>query len=186
LTDANIAQGALNKALKEAIENSFNCITVDGCMSTNDTVILLANGSSNNSLIDKNKNFILFCQSLNKVCLELAKLIIRDAEGSSKFIQIKVSKSKNSAQAKRAALCIANSILFKTAVYGENPNFGRIVASIGASGIDVKEKDIKIKVSPLHKKDIKVDVSINQGQSCATVYTSDLTPEYVKINARYS
>jgi glutamate N-acetyltransferase/amino-acid N-acetyltransferase len=186
LTDAHITQEALVKALKVAVDNSFNCITVDGCMSTNDTVILLANGSSNNSLIDKNKNFNLFCQALSRVCLELAKLIIRDAEGASKFIQIKVNKAKSFAEARQVALYIANSNLFKTAVYGENPNFGRIVAAIGASGIDVKEKDIKISVSPLHKKNIKVNASVNKGKSCATVYTSDLTPEYVKINARYS
>jgi glutamate N-acetyltransferase/amino-acid N-acetyltransferase len=185
-TDANISQGALNRALNVAIENSFNCITVDGCMSTNDTVILLANGAGNSNLVETDRSFNLFCQALSRVSLELAKLIIRDAEGASKFIQIKVRKAKNSTEAKRVALSIANSNLFKTAVFGENPNFGRIMAAIGASGIDVKEKDIKINVSPLFNRDVNVDVSINQGKSCATVYTSDLTPEYVKINAEYS
>ncbi len=187
LTDALITQKALGKALKSCVDNSFNCITVDGCMSTNDTVIVLANGASRNNLIGTgSKHFNLFIKGLNIVCLELAKSIIRDAEGATKFIQIKVEKAKDFSQARLVALQIANSNLFKTAVYGENPNFGRIIAAIGATGVDVKEDDIKIKVSPLNKKEIKVDVSIKQGDACATVYTSDLTPEYIKINAEYN
>jgi len=187
LTDALITQRALSRALRSSVDNSFNSITVDGCMSTNDTIIALANGAGRNNLIDTdNKYFNLFLKALNIVCLELAKLITRDAEGATKFIQIKVEKAKNFAQARHIALNIANSNLFKTAMYGENPNFGRIIAAIGASGVDVEEKDIKIKVSPLNKKEIKVDVSIQQGNACATVYTSDLTPEYIKINAEYN
>ena len=187
LTDARITQRALSRALKSCVDNSFNCITVDGCMSTNDTIIALANGASRNNLIDTgNKHFNLFLKALNIVCLELAKLIIKDAEGATKFIKIKVEKTKNFAQARQVALNIANSNLFKTAMYGEDANFGRIIAAIGASGVDVGEKDIKIKVSPLNKKEINVDVSIKQGNSCATVYTSDLTPEYIKINAEYN
>jgi glutamate N-acetyltransferase/amino-acid N-acetyltransferase len=187
LTDALITQRALSRALRSSVDNSFNCITVDGCMSTNDTIITLASGASRNNLIDTdNKYFNLFLKALNIACLELAKLIIRDAEGATKFIQIKVEKAKNFAQAKGVALNIANSNLFKTAMYGEDANFGRIIAAIGASGVDVKEKDIRIKVSPLHKKEINVDVSIKQGNACATVYTSDLTPEYIKINAKYN
>ena len=187
LTDARITQRALSKALRTCVDNSFNCITVDGCMSTNDTIIALANGASRNNLIDtENKYFNLFLKALTIVCLELAKLIIKDAEGATKFIQIKVEKAKNFAQARGVALNIANSNLFKTAMYGEDANFGRIIAAIGASGVDVKEKDIRIKVSPLNKKEINVDVSIKQGNACATVYTSDLTPEYIKINAEYN
>ncbi len=204
-TDANITQMALDKALGISVENSFNCITVDGCMSTNDTIIALANGASNNNLIDTdpvrntmqiknkaiisygaNKNFNLFLKALNMVCLELAKLIIKDAEGATKFIQIRVRKAKDFVQARQIALTIANSNLFKTAIYGQNPNFGRIVAAIGASGIDIKEEALVIKVSPLNRKDVNVDVSIHKGNSSVTVYTSDLTPEYIKINAEYS
>lgn len=186
LTDANVAQRALNKALKISVDNSFNCITVDGCMSTNDSIMLLANGATQNPLIDENNNFNVFAKALNMVCLELAKLIIRDAEGATKFIQVKVDKARDYREAKKVALCIANSSLFKTAMYGQNPNFGRIVASVGASGVDVKEEDLKIKVSPLNKKEISVFVSINRGNSSAIVYTSDLTPEYIKINAEYN
>jgi glutamate N-acetyltransferase/amino-acid N-acetyltransferase len=186
LTDANVTQQALDKALKISVEDSFNCITVDGCMSTNDTVMLLANGASQNFLIDEKKNFNLFIKALKTVCLELAKSIVRDGEGASKFIQIHVDKAKDYQEAKKAALFIANSNLFKTAIYGENPNFGRIVAAIGASGINVKEEGLKIKTSPLHKKEISVYVSINRGNSQAVVYTSDLTPKYIKINAEYN
>jgi len=187
LTDAAISRRALNKALKSCVDNSFNCITVDGCMSTNDTVILLANGAARNNLIDINNEALKpFLKALNIVCLELAKMIVRDAEGATKFIRIKVGNAKNSTQAKAAALYIANSNLFKTAIYGQNPNFGRIISAIGASGIDVQEKNIRMKVSPLNKKEINVDVTIKQGPASAVVYTSDLTPEYIKINAEYN
>ena len=128
----------------------------------------------------------MFNEALDIVCIELAKAIVRDAEGASKFIQIKITEAKDFNQARKAALAIANSNLFKTAIYGENPNFGRIVAAVGASGVEVLEKDLKIKVSPLNKKDIVVELSLNQGRKEAIVYTSDLTPEYIKINAGYS
>ena len=113
-------------------------------------------------------------------------MIVKDAEGASKFIKIKVRQAKNFREARSVALQIANSNLFKTAVYGENPNFGRIVAAAGACGVGIKEKDLKIKVSPLEKKEIEVNVSIGRGNAQAVVYTSDLTPKYIKINAQYS
>lgn len=185
-TDANISQRALDSSLRKAVDASFNCITVDGCMSTNDSVMLLANGSAGNTVIDSDRGLVLFSAALNAVCLELAKMIVKDAEGASKFIRICVDKAKTQAEAKRAALAIANSNLFKTAVYGENPNFGRIAAAVGACGIDCREEDLKIKVSQLKKKEIDVRVIINKGKSGATVYTSDLTPEYIKINAAYN
>jgi glutamate N-acetyltransferase/amino-acid N-acetyltransferase len=186
LTDAQITQGALNKAMVDAIDNSFNSITVDGCMSTNDSVIALANGAAGNTLIDTHRNFHKFIKALKFVCLELAKSIVQDAEGATKFIQIKVGKAKSIKEAKKVALSIANSNLFKTAMYGENPNFGRIIAAIGTSGIDIKEKDLKIKVSPLEKKEISINVSLGQGNCAGIVYTSDLTPKYIKINAEYN
>jgi len=186
LTDADITKRALDRALGMCTESSFNCITVDGCMSTNDSVFLLANGAAGNDAIDLNKNFALFVKALMFVCVELAKMIVKDAEGATKFIQIKVSGAKDTAEAKKAALAIANSNLFKCAMFGENPNFGRIAAAVGASGIDVKEKELKIKFSPLNKNEINVSVSLGRGIHSATVYTSDLTPEYIKINAAYN
>jgi len=119
MTDANISKEALNQALKEAVNNSFNCITVDGCMSTNDTVMLLANGAAANTLIKGGRDLDLFREGLAKVCLELAKMIVRDAEGASKFIRIRVEGAKSVDAAKKVALSIANSNLFKTAVYGK-------------------------------------------------------------------
>ena len=185
-TDASITQTALDKALKAAVAGSFNSITVDGCMSTNDSVMMLANGRAGNLLINAKNHFNSFVKALNILCLELAKMIIRDAEGASKFIRITVKEAKSFEEAKKAALSIANSNLFKTAMYGRNPNFGRIIAALGASGIEVEEKNLKIKVSPLDKKYITVNVGIKRGEACATVYTSDLTPEYIKINASYN
>ncbi|MBN1912966.1 MAG: bifunctional glutamate N-acetyltransferase/amino-acid acetyltransferase ArgJ [Candidatus Omnitrophica bacterium] len=185
-TDAAVSQAALNRALSVSVENSFNSITVDGCMSTNDMVVLMANGVSKNKLIDKGKEMILFQKALDKVCLELAKSIVKDAEGATKFIEIRVEKARGRIQAKKAALAVANSNLFKAAMFGENPNFGRIAAAIGSSGIEVKEKDIRIRVSPLDKKYIRVNISLNTGGAEALSYTSDLTPEYVRINAEYS
>ncbi|MDD2752912.1 MAG: bifunctional glutamate N-acetyltransferase/amino-acid acetyltransferase ArgJ, partial [Candidatus Omnitrophica bacterium] len=185
-TDAEVSQAALKESLKEAVDKSFNCISVDGCMSTNDTVAILANGQAGNLMINTGSSLALFGKALNTVCLELAKLLVKDGEGAAKFIQIKVAGAKNFSQAKKAALSVANSNLFKTAVYGENPNFGRIIAAVGASGIEVKEEDLKVKVSPLEKKDIFVDIRLNQGRASAVVYTCDLTPEYIRINAEYN
>ncbi len=186
VTDANITQRALDKALTQAVDPTFNCITVDGCMSTNDSVELLANGASNSPLIDTGKSFQDFQKALHWICLELAKAVVRDAEGATKFITIKVKNAKSDCEARKLALAIANSNLFKTAIFGQNPNFGRIVAAVGASGVGVKEQDIKIKVSPLAKKEISVEVSVNRGKSSAIVYTSDLTYKYIKINAEYN
>ena len=187
LTDAVITRRALSKALKAAVNESFNCITVDGCMSTNDTVIVMANGGAKTGLIDNaSQGYGQFAQGLNTVCLELAKMIVRDGEGATKFIAISVTEARSFAEARAAALSIANSNLFKTAVYGETPNYGRIVAALGATGIATAEKDVRVHVSSLHKRDISVHVSLNIGSSSATVYTCDLTPEYIKINAEYS
>ncbi len=185
-TDANISQAALKQALRLAVRDSFNCITVDGCMSTNDSVMLLANGAAGNPLITGAGSLDKFTQGLSLVCLELARMIVKDAEGASKFIRIKVGSAASHKEAKQVALAIANSNLFKTAVYGQNPNFGRIAAAAGASGVKVKEEKFKVKVSSLKKRDIDVEVSLGMGREGAVVYTSDLTPEYIKINAEYN
>ncbi len=186
MTDADIAQGALDRAVSICVDNSFNCLTVDGCMSTNDTVIVLANAAAGNVVIGGGEKFELFKSALNAVCLELAKMIARDGEGATKFIRISVKGAKGLTQARRAALAIANSNLVKSAFYGENPNFGRVAAAVGASGINIREEDLKIKLGPLAGREINIEVSLGRGKSCATVYTSDLTPQYVKINAEYS
>ena len=187
LSDANITQKALRVALQNAVDNSFNCITIDGCMSTNDTLLMLSNSAAFNPKIKEGTpEFNEFCSGLSRVCLSLAKMIVRDAEGATKFIQIKVTQARSYKEAKQVALSIANSNLFKAAMFGRSANFGRIIAAVGASGVDVVEKDLKVKVSSLKKKDIYVIIGLNRGNCAAVVYTSDLTPEYVKINASYS
>jgi glutamate N-acetyltransferase / amino-acid N-acetyltransferase len=186
MTDAVISARALNKALGAAVEDSFNCITVDGCMSTNDNVIALANGSAGNKLVDGGADLDIFLKALRMVCLELAKMMVKDGEGATKFIRIMVKQARSFAEAKKAGLAIANSNLFKTAVYGENPNFGRIAASVGASGIDVREENLKVKLGPLTRRQVDVEVLLGRGKACAAIYTSDLTPEYIKINAAYN
>ncbi|MFA5004826.1 MAG: bifunctional glutamate N-acetyltransferase/amino-acid acetyltransferase ArgJ [Candidatus Omnitrophota bacterium] len=185
-TDAAITKQALDKALSVAVENSFNCITVDGCMSTNDTAIVLANGAAGNKLIELKDNYAKFSEALNLVCLDLAKMIVLDAEGASKFIKINVYAAKSRDEAKKVALAIANSDLFKTACFGENPNFGRIAAAAGASGIKVEEAKLKVKLGPLNKKHIHLSVGLSRGKASVTVYTCDLTGDYIKINAEYN
>ena len=186
MTDALITKQALDQALSAAVDKSFNCISIDGCMSTNDTVLVLANAAAGNSVISGGKALQDFREALDFVCLDLAKMVVKDAEGATKFIQIDVCQAKNYPEAKRIALNIANSALFKTAVFGENPNFGRVVAAVGASGFKIREDQLSIKLGSLKEKQIKLTVSLSRGKAGATVYTSDLTPEYIKINAQYN
>ena len=186
MTDALIKKQALDKALTNSVDKSFNCISVDGCMSTNDTVLVLANGAAGNKIISSGKELHEFSKALEVICLELAKMVILDAEGATKFIQIDVTEAKDWSQARKVALNIANSVLFKTAVFGENPNFGRVAAAVGASGLKINEGQLKIKLGSLKAKQVKLSVILSQGKARCTVFTSDLTPEYIKINAAYN
>ncbi|MFH1191084.1 MAG: bifunctional glutamate N-acetyltransferase/amino-acid acetyltransferase ArgJ [Candidatus Omnitrophota bacterium] len=186
MTDAAITQGALDQALAAAVDKSFNCISVDGCMSTNDTVLILANASAGNKVISTGPGLRDFAQAVESICLDLAKMVVTDAEGATKFIQIDVCQAKHLLEAKSIALSIANSVLFKTAVFGQNPNFGRIVAAVGASGFKIKENQLKIRLGSLKGKQVKLTVSLSRGKAKCTVYTCDLAPEYIKINAAYN
>ncbi len=186
MTDAKISKSILDKILKACVDKTFNCISVDGCMSTNDIVLVLANGLAGNKTISSGKDLKVFAKALNSICLDLAKMIIMDAEGATKFIKINVFGGKDWQEAKKVALNIANSVLFKTAVYGHNPNFGRVAAAVGSSGIKIKEEKLKIKLGSLKEKQVKLTVNLSRGKAKCTVFTSDLTPEYVKINAAYN
>ena len=186
MTDAGISKNALNNVLASAVENSFNRITVDGCMSTNDTVVILANGAAGNKTISSGRSLRDFSRALDAVCLDLAKMVVKDAEGATKFIQIDVLQAKDLHEAKLVALNIANSVLFKAAVFGENPNFGRVAQAVGASGIKIKERGLKIKLGSLKSRQVKLAVNLSRGKAKARVFTSDLTPEYIKINAEYN
>ncbi len=182
LTDVSLAKGVFKKIARGAVAESFNSISVDGCTSTNDTVLLLSSGK----VAIKSKTQIkAFARSLKAVCLDLAKLIVRDAEGATKFIEIKIKGANSKQEAKKAGLALANSALFKTAIYGENANWGRIISSLGQAQIKVKE-NISIKSSSLKRKNIQITIDLKRGNFSHKVYTSDLSPKYVKINAEYS
>ena len=177
----------LKLALKKATDETFNCITVDGCMSTNDMVTVMASGlAKNKKITNAGKNFQKFYKALHIVCLDLAKKIVMDGEGATKFIEVNVSGAKTDEQAKKTAKTIANSNLVKTAAYGSNPNWGRVAAAVGSLALNITEKTLKIKFSSFKKKNISIDVDLNLGSHKATVYTSDLSLDYVKINGKYN
>jgi glutamate N-acetyltransferase/amino-acid N-acetyltransferase len=181
LTDAAVHLSIFKRVSKEAVEKSFNSITVDGCMSTNDTVFFLSSGR----VPLKNKREIdLFSKKLKALCLDLAKMIVKDAEGATKFAEIYVKGAKTKSEAKRAALSVANSNLFKTAIYGGNSNWGRVIAALGAAKI--KADSVSVKATSLKKRELKIIIDLKSGKFEWKVYTSDLTPEYIKINAKYN
>jgi glutamate N-acetyltransferase/amino-acid N-acetyltransferase len=187
-TDAAISLGLLKAALKEATAQSFNSISVDGCMSTNDMVTLQANGLAQNKKISaKNADYKKFVEALIVISKDLAKKIVLDGEGATKFITIDVLGAKSDAQAKLIAKQIANSMLVKTAAFGSNPNWGRVGAAVGSLGIKgINENTMKISFSPFDKKEIAIKVELGLGTSQSTVYTCDLSYAYVKINGEYN
>lgn len=205
-TDIAIDQALLQKAVSGCVEKSFNMISVDGDMSTNDMVIVLANGEANNAKItEENADYQIFFDKLMMLCTELAKQIAADGEGASKFLTINVKGAKSFADAKTVGMAIANSPLVKTAFFGEDPNWGRVICAVGYSGADmVPEKtvvkfggitifangtgatyDEKALAHVMKEKDIVIDIELNMGQADATVWSCDLSYEYVKINGEY-
>ncbi len=187
-TDAGISSGMLKTALKRATEKSFNSITVDGCMSTNDMVTLQANGLAGNKRITRaHADFKKFYEALEFVCVDLAKKIVIDGEGATKFLTIHVTGAAGESQAKRIAKAVANSSLVKTAAFGSNPNWGRVGAAVGSLGIKgIDERNMRISFSPFDKKEIVINVVLDLGKYEATVYTCDLSCEYVRINGKYN
>jgi glutamate N-acetyltransferase/amino-acid N-acetyltransferase len=187
-TDCAISKKLLAEALKEAVDVSFNCITVDGCMSTNDMVTVMANGRAGHKMItQKNKEYRAFVDGLKYVCIDLSKKIVLDGEGATKFIEIKITGAPNPKLAKKIGLAVANSPLVKTAAFGSNPNWGRVAAAIGSLEIsNITENNLKISFSPFDKKHITITVDLNLGKAEATVYTCDLSYDYVKINGDYN
>jgi len=205
-TDAVIAQPLLAKALRQANGKSFNRITVDGDMSTNDMVLILANGEARNKTIkDHTEEYQLFAAALEYVLIKLAKMIARDGEGATKLVEILVTGAKSEDDAAQAAKAVANSNLVKTAIHGSDANWGRILAAVGYSGIDfnpdlveiafddvqVLRKNYEIVLdeqkakAALSKDSVVVTIDLNQGAASARVWTCDLTKEYVHINASY-
>ena len=205
-TDIAIDQALLQKAVSGCVEKSFNMISVDGDMSTNDMVIVLANGEANNAKItEENADYQIFFDKLMMLCTELAKQIAADGEGASKFLTINVKGAKSFADAKTVGMAIANSPLVKTAFFGEDPNWGRVICAVGYSGADmVPEKtvvkfggitifangtgatyDEKALAHVMKEKDIVIDIELNMGQEDAKVWSCDLSCEYVIINGEY-
>jgi len=204
-TDAEINTEALSGCLKTAVEQTFNCLTVDGDMSTNDSVIILANGASGCRIEESSREWGLFNQALTQVCVDLAKAIARDGEGASKYIEVVVRGAASYGDAKQAAMAVANSPLVKTAVFGGDPNWGRVLCAVGRSGARVEPRktslwfgnvqivdngeplawDAEGARQVLADSDVRIIVDLGVGDSTATVYTCDLTYDYVRINAEY-
>ena len=202
-TDAEVPGDLLRRALREAVDETFNAITVDGECSTNDCVMMLANGASG-AKIDE-AGYDAFVQTLSTVCLSLALGIVRGGEGATKLITVNVTGAATNEDARRAAKAIGNSLLVKTAVHGGDPNWGRLIAVAGRAGVafDLSRAAVAIGSTVLFKdgrpydegapeaaqylkgSDISLSVNLGAGRKSSTVWTCDLSAEYVRINAEY-
>jgi glutamate N-acetyltransferase/amino-acid N-acetyltransferase len=207
VTDANIKASLLQRMLEKTAEVSYNRITVDGETSTNDTVLLLANGKAGHPRLNHmDRDGEVFQSMLSKVCRSLAESVVKDGEGATKFVEILIRGARNIKEAKQAAYAVAQSPLVKTAFFGEDANWGRILCALGYSGvhIDPNRIDVFFEKAPIVKKGMgvgfrseekagrilknksfKVMVDLHQGKSDFSVLTTDLSIEYVKINASY-
>ncbi len=211
-TDAAIEKNALQAALNEAVANSFNRITVDGDMSTNDTVLVLANGRAQSPgaqpLSARSREFGTFQEALSHVCLQLAKMIVRDGEGVSRFVTVRLIGATSLADADAAARAVANSALVKTSWHGGDPNWGRIIDALGYSAAKVVEEKVDIGYSAPNSKKIlwslrrgqptsvsfkqlcaavapkefDLHIRLNLGAASTLIYAADLTEEYVEFN----
>ena len=209
-TDINITQELLDKALMVTIPKTFNMVSVDGDTSTNDTVIVLANGMAENNIIDtENEDYKVFADALYYINEKLAKELVRDGEGATKFIEINVDGAKTEEDAKVIAKSVVTSSLVKAAMFGEDANWGRVLCAMGYSGIDFDTKkvdivyrsekgtiDLMTQGTPivfdedkakeiLKEKEIYVDIKIAEGEAKATAWGCDLSYDYVKINGDY-
>ncbi len=207
LTDANLSAPMLRKALLASVERSFNNITVDGDTSTNDMVLCMANGAAGNKRPGTGgKDIKKFQACLDTVTRALAKQVVRDGEGATKFVEIEVRNAKNPAEAKRAAMTVARSSLVKTALFGEDSNWGRIMAALGYAGVEMDETNTDIYFGKaklvekglgqgktaereaalaLKQREVQIVIDLHKGRSNAMVWTCDISYEYIKINAAY-
>ena len=182
LTDAKIEKKLLREISQKAVGESFNKIFVDGCTSTNDSVFFLS--SLKGEEIEKKKEIEKFSQALIEVCKNLAKMIVKDGEGVTKFVNLKIEKAKTEKEAKKAFKAISSSILFRSSLYGGIPNWGRIVAGLGQVGIKLEEERFKVESSNLKKKEIEIKVKLGRGRSFYQGWCCDISPSYVKINSK--
>ncbi|KGA94676.1 Glutamate N-acetyltransferase / N-acetylglutamate synthase [Leptospirillum ferriphilum] len=206
-TDASISRDALRSALQTVVDRNFHALSVDGETSTNDSVMILANGCAENPKIQKGtSSYADFLETLDRVCQKLRELLVHDGEGATKFIRISVQGARSRTDAKKVAASIAKSILVKTAFFGEDVNWGRIMVAIGNAGATIREEKIDISfgdVALVHQgvgmgesqeekalevmkgKEIHVFVSLGMGPMTAEYWTTDMSYEYVRINAGY-
>lgn len=205
LTDANIDGSQLKEAISDSVEKTFNRITVDGDTSTNDTVFVMANGTAGNNTLNTD-DFDAFRKGLEEVMGDLSSMIVKDGEGATKLVFINVKGASSEKDAMIAARNIANSYLVKTAFYGQDANWGRIMAALGRSGIDMEEKRVSIQIDDIKivegglaigpdqenmaaermkNRSFHVNIDLNIGNHEYNVTTCDLTHEYVSINANY-
>jgi glutamate N-acetyltransferase/amino-acid N-acetyltransferase len=206
-TDVSISPEALRSALRQAVDRSFHRISVDGDTSTNDMVAVLANGLAGNRTIttSEDSSYPDFYAGLEFLLVKLAKMIVVDGEGATKFVEVKVVGAATEAIAVRAARSIANSNLVKTALHGEDANWGRVLAALGYSGISFDDAQVEISFGELpilrknyfiefseaeakrvlSQKEVTITVNLHQGTSAASFWTCDLSKEYVAINANY-
>jgi glutamate N-acetyltransferase/amino-acid N-acetyltransferase len=205
LTDAAVSDRALAPILKTAADRSFNCISVEGHTSTNDTVFLLANGTGTKLALGAELD--TFRDAVVDVCEDLAMQIAGDAEGANHRITIRVEGCKTAADAKQIAKTVAESALVKTAVFGADPNWGRVVSAAGYAGVPFEERDLSLKMGEMvlyragapqpsdakaasdylrENRDVVFTLTLTLGKAGCVFYTSDLTTEYVKLNADYT
>lgn len=203
-TDAAIAPECLGEILRDSVEKSFNRISVDGDQSTNDSVFVLAGGLAGNALIKRSDSRagLSFAQALDEVTATLAEKIVRDGEGASKLIEIVVRGARDRGEARRIGFAIANSPLFKTAMYGEEPNWGRILSAAGGSGVDLRPERVGVFLqgkcvfergapagapeealrARMKTQRIGVEITVGRGRAEERILTCDLTPDYVELN----
>ncbi len=207
-TDAPVEPGALQRALEQAVDDSFNAITVDGDTSTNDACVLAATGQAGGAeLVAGDEEYLLFCDALKALCQSLAQACVRDAEGATRFITVKISGARDRDEARKVAYTIAESPLVKTAAFAGDPNWGRILAAVGRSGIealDLSDVDLFLddvcllrggEPDPDYREEAGarvarqaefcIDVRLGRGQAETRVWTCDYSYDYVKINAEY-
>ena len=206
-TDANVDKLFLQEVLSDVVNDSFNMIDVDGDQSTNDSVILLANGASETSQINKGSDSAdAFKEALSYVCVELAKELVKDGEGAKTLVEVSVEGARTKEDARKSSRAIASSILVKAMVHGKDPNWGRIVMALGSSGIDIEENKIDVFISDIHivskgiaipyykdavvsamaDKEVYFKVNLNLGEYSANAWGCDLTEDYVVFNSAYS
>lgn len=207
MTDAAVEPDYLQTVFRNAIDASFNIISVDGDTSTNDTAVIMANGMAGNPSIQAGTpEAEQFEKHLRETLLSLARQIVRDGEGATKFVEIRLTGACSTADAKKAAMAVANSLLVKTAFFGQDANWGRIVAAVGYSGAEIDQDLVSLSFDDvlmvsnglfvggdaeergsevLRKSEFSVTIDLALGDGSATVYTSDLSHDYVSINADY-